>query len=188
MPGEGQGEGSDDVSTEEESTYDLQLMIEPKGIACSCVCGPRTDEWKIPKTVIRRPHKAVAIGTLFDQLAQGTLQGFQLGRRETNDPEFLLTPRAANALVDQITKTIRLSQKAPDELVRIDLPPAVSNLLIQKKGDRSNLPERPEGCFAQIGPVPFFSANRLYLGKKPDWARLDAKAAPAFLHAYAKKA
>ena len=24
-----------------------------------------------------------------------------------------------------------------------------------EKGDRSNLPERPEGCFAQIGPVPF---------------------------------
>jgi len=27
---------------------------------------------------------------------------------------------------------------------------------IEEKGDRSNLPERPEGCFAQIGPVPFF--------------------------------
>ena len=27
------------------------------------------------------------------------------------------------------------------------------------KGDRSNLPERPGGCFAQIGPVPF-SASR----------------------------
>ena len=26
------------------------------------------------------------------------------------------------------------------------------------KGDRSNLPERPGGCFAQIGPVPFFGA------------------------------
>jgi len=26
----------------------------------------------------------------------------------------------------------------------------------REKGDRSNLPERPEGCFAQIGPVPFF--------------------------------
>ena len=25
-----------------------------------------------------------------------------------------------------------------------------------EKGDRSNLPERPGGCFAQIGPVPFF--------------------------------
>jgi hypothetical protein len=27
------------------------------------------------------------------------------------------------------------------------------------KGDRSNLPERPSGCFAQIGPVPFSSAE-----------------------------
>ena len=27
------------------------------------------------------------------------------------------------------------------------------------KGDRSNLPERPGGCFAQIGPVPFPSAT-----------------------------
>ncbi len=26
------------------------------------------------------------------------------------------------------------------------------------KGDRSNLPERPSGCFAQIGPVPFSAA------------------------------
>jgi tRNA-2-methylthio-N6-dimethylallyladenosine synthase len=25
-----------------------------------------------------------------------------------------------------------------------------------KKGDRTHLPERPEGCFAQMGPVPFF--------------------------------
>ncbi|MGA2799069.1 MAG: U32 family peptidase, partial [Thermoguttaceae bacterium] len=147
-------------SADEESTYELRLMIEPKGIACSCVCGPRTDEWKIPKTVIRRPHKAVAIGTLFDQLAQGTLQGFQLGCHETNSPEFLLTPRAANALIDRISNTIRLAQKSPDEMVRIDLPPAVSNLLIP---DEAN-----EG-------------NRLYLGKKPDRARLDAKTAPAFL-------
>jgi collagenase-like PrtC family protease len=158
--GEGQGEGSDEFTDEEESTYDLRLMIEPKGIACSCVCGPRTDEWKIPKTVIRRPHKAVAIGTLFDQLAQGTLQGFQLGRRETNDPEFLLTPRAANALVDQITKTIRLAQKSPDEMVHIDLPTIVSNILIPGQASES---------------------NRLYLGKKPDRARLDTKAAPAFV-------
>ena len=30
----------------------------------------------------------------------------------------------------------------------------------EEKGDRSNLPERPEGCFAQIGPVPFFPGSR----------------------------
>jgi U32 family peptidase len=158
--GEGQGEGGEDFTAEEASAYDLKLIIEPKGIACTCVCGHREEKWNMPKTVIRRPHKAVAIGTLFDQLAQGTLQGFQLGRCETNDPEFLLTPRAANALVDQMTKTIRLAQKPPDEMVRIDLPAAVSNLLIFGKPSNS---------------------NRLSLGKNPDRARLDAKTAPAFL-------
>ena len=35
-------------------------------------------------------------------------------------------------------------------LVRDVLPPPSPG-----KGDRSNLPERPSGCFAQIGPVPF---------------------------------
>jgi U32 family peptidase len=143
-----------------ESTYDLRLTIEPKGIACSCVCGRRTDEWTIPKTVIRRPHKAIAIGVFFDQLDEGTLQGFQLGLRETNDAEFLLAPRAANALVERISSAIRLSKKMPDEMVRIDLPPAVNNLLI--------LGEASE-------------ANRLCLGKKPDRVRMTAKAAAAFL-------
>jgi hypothetical protein len=28
---------------------------------------------------------------------------------------------------------------------------------VREKGDRSNLPERPGGCCAQIGPVPFFT-------------------------------
>jgi hypothetical protein len=160
VPGEGQGEGSDAYAIDEQSTYDLRLMIEPKGIACSCVCGLRAEQWTIPKTVIRRPHKAVAIGTLFDQLDQGTLQGFQLGRRETNDPEFLLTPRAANALTDRISGVIRLAQKSPDEMVHIDLPSAISNRLIPGQASQSN-------C--------------LYLGKKPDRARLDAKDVPTFL-------
>ena len=33
---------------------------------------------------------------------------------------------------------------------------AHTNVSAGEKGDRSNLPERPEGCSAQIGPVPFF--------------------------------
>jgi len=33
---------------------------------------------------------------------------------------------------------------------------AADLLAAWEKGDGSNLPERPEGCLAQIGPVPFF--------------------------------
>jgi len=32
---------------------------------------------------------------------------------------------------------------------------------VDEKGDRSNLPERPRGCFAQIGPVPFFQSRNI---------------------------
>ena len=31
------------------------------------------------------------------------------------------------------------------------------------KGDRSNLPERPGGCSAQIGPVPFSGPSKIQL-------------------------
>jgi collagenase-like PrtC family protease len=159
----GEGTNVDNFPKEEgmdDATYDLQMTVEPKGIACTCSCGLRTEQWKIPKTVIHRANKAVSIGTLFERLEQGSLQGFGLGLGETNDPGFLLTPRAVNGLLDRISGVIRLSQKAPDETVRIDLPPAVSDLL---------------------NPGAPSESNRICLGKKPDRARLDAKDAPGFL-------
>src|SRR6516165_8744158 len=36
------------------------------------------------------------------------------------------------------------------------MPRSSKMALPLKKGDRPHLPERPFGCFAQMGPVPFF--------------------------------
>jgi len=38
-------------------------------------------------------------------------------------------------------------------------------IAVSGKGDRSNLPERPAGCFAQIGPVPFSAGRTLRFSK-----------------------
>jgi putative protease len=150
----------------EEPTYDLSLVVGQKGIACSCVCGRRTEKWSIPKTVVRRAHKATSISAFFNQLAQGMLRGYQLGRRETNAPDFLLVPRAVNALIDRISEVIRLAKKAPDEIVRIDLPPAVRELLTVGETSKE---------------------NRLCLGDTPDRIRLDPNTAADFLrHVQAK--
>ncbi len=68
-----QADDAENTSAESEaaaSTYDLRLMVEAKGIACTCVCGPRTEQWTIPKSVIRRPHKAIGIGAFFEQLGK----------------------------------------------------------------------------------------------------------------------
>ena len=41
-----------------------------------------------------------------------------------------------------------------------------------EKGDRSNLPERPEGCCAQIGPVPFLPRSWTPQYWQVLWSRL----------------
>jgi putative protease len=141
-------------------TYDLEITVAPKGIVCRCTCDAHCVEWTLPKTVVRRQYKAVPIAELFDRLDAETVQKHTLGHRATNDPEFLLVPRAANAIIDRIAGVIRTAQKKPDELVRIELPAAVHELLEK---------DQPSG------------ANRLTLGAGPDRVRLGPRMVASFV-------
>lgn len=140
--------------------YDFEMLVQPQGIVCSCSCGGRREEWTIPKTVVRRAQKAIAIGRLLEHLRELTLQDCRLGRASTNDPDFLLVPRAANALIDRISAVLRMARKTPDQLVRVALPEPVQALL-----------EKTE-------PHP---ENRLPLGEEADRVRLDAQGVASFL-------
>jgi hypothetical protein len=112
----------------------------------------------MPKTVVRR--KAIPVGQVFEQLRGQLLHGHRLDRAVGSDPDFLLVPRAANALVDRISAVIHQARKAPDQQVRVELPAAVELLLEKRK------------------PSP---ANRLTLGTAPNRARVEASAAVEFL-------
>ena len=140
--------------------YDLDVTISGRAIECRCECGGRSFEWSMPKTVIRRPHKAVCLSEVLDGLACQSIQGCRLGRATTNEPAFLMVRRAASALGDRISASIRQARKTLDDPVRIDLPPAVRQQL-----------ERD-------GPA---GANARVLGDAPDRARLEAAAVAAFL-------
>jgi hypothetical protein len=141
-------------------TYDLDISVGPRGVECRCLCGGRTETWTIPRTVVRRAHKAVAVGSLLEHLATVPLQGCRLDRGTTNDPEFLLVARASNALIDRVSAAVRLARKPADDLVRIGLPKTVLAVL-----DKS--PRHPD--------------NQRHLGDPPDRARLEASAVAAFL-------
>jgi hypothetical protein len=93
-------------------TFDLSIFIEPRGILCQFQCEGRSREWTMPKTVVRRVHKALSIDHVFDLLGAGPIVGHQLREAVTNDPEFLLVPRAVNALTERVTKALRQVQKA----------------------------------------------------------------------------
>ncbi len=66
----------------------------------------------MPKSVVRRAYKAVPVDRVFDLLGAGPIIGYQLREAATNDPKFLLVPRAVNALTDRVTKALRQVQKA----------------------------------------------------------------------------
>ena len=52
------------------------------------------------------------VDNVFDILGAGPIVGYQLREAVTNDPEFLMVPRAVNALSDRVTKALRQVQKA----------------------------------------------------------------------------
>jgi collagenase-like PrtC family protease len=155
-PIESDAESSDDIGP----CYDFHIDVGQRAIACRLECADRKFEWTIPKTVVRRPEKALSIDRLFQFLEQSPIRNHQLGRGSTNDPEYLLVPRAGNALVDRISDSIRLALKTPDNLVRVDLPEAVENLLAKAKAS---------------------PANVRTLGEKPDRVRLESRAVAEFL-------
>ena len=141
--------------------FDLEINVTGKSIQCRCRCADQSVEWSMPKTVVRRQHKAISVGQLLEHIEGQTILGYRLGLGTTDDPDFLMVPRAANAYLDRITAIIRQAKKTPTEIVHVDLPDTVQ---------------------AVLEPRELNPANRRTLGQKPDRVRLDAKAVGSFLH------
>jgi hypothetical protein len=117
-------------------------------------------EWSIPKTVVKRAHKAISIGAVVQYLHGEPLRGHQLERASTDDPDFLLVPRASNALINRISTAIHQAVKKSNAPLDFHLPEAVRMVLAP--GD----------------PDP---ANRRTPSDPPDRARVDADDALRFL-------
>jgi len=99
---------------------------------------------------------------------------------------FSASPRPVPRLWEQVRRDFPPAQNPLLDLVHADWFSAkgwfaaqgseleeqfIDSLVAVEKGDRSNLPERPGGCCAQIGPVPFFDSIREELDRlRPDKA------------------
>jgi len=134
-------------------TYEFDMMVGPRAIECRVLAEGRVAEWTIPKTVVRRVRKAVTIGQFLAWLDTQTIRGCRAMRSETNDADFMIVPRAVNALVDRISAEIRLAHKTPNQHVRIPLP---------------------EPVLGRLAPPKPASSNRMSLGQEPDRVRVDA--------------
>lgn len=145
---------------EPQDTYDLVIDVTDKGIVCTCTLAGASTSWTLPKTVVHRANKAITIQKTLDWLKQVPVREHALGKAATNSPEFLLVPRAANALPDQISAAIRQLAKAEDETLRLDIPEELRSALAR--------PQR-------------HPANTRALGDRPDRVRLESRHVAEFV-------
>jgi putative protease len=154
--------GTGQRSRSDRSSYELDIDVLPQGIVCRCHYMGETTEWTMPKTVVHRPHKAVAIGNLLDFLGAQQVQGCELVRGTTNEPAFLMVPRKVNELSTRIAKALQHRQKVHTRLQQMEVPEAVQ---------------------AMFDSCERHPSNRTPLGQAPDRVRLEADAVEAFLAA-----
>ncbi len=128
-----------------DPTFDLSIFIEPQGILCKFQCEGRRQEWSMPRTVVRRAHKAMTVDHVFDLLGAGPIVGYFLREAVTNEPEFLLVPRAVNALTDRVTKALRRVQKTLQKAAKAEAEegPPEDNLAREWREEFEAAAQRP---------------------------------------------
>jgi hypothetical protein len=114
--------------------------------------GERAGEWRLPKTVVRRAERAVALGDFLAGLVGETLHGVTVADASTSTPEALLPPRNANRAVAELSAFLRSRVRAPDDLPDV-LPGGVKTRLVTRLAHPANVHA---------------------LGSRPRWARLSA--------------
>ena len=150
-----------DTVPSEESVYQLEMLAEGPRLQIRCACREHEVQWSVPKTVVRRAHKAISIRALVAYLEVTPVRGHRLARAVTDDPDFLLMPRAVNQLIRRLSAVVHQAGKRRSARLPIELPAAVRRIL--EPGEAN-------------------PANRRSLGDPPDRARLDVRQLESFLH------
>ncbi len=103
----------------------FRFLLSSAGPAISCHLWIDQQElcWQYPKSVIHRAHKAVSAGSLCAQLEGSWIQGVLVESASTDDPEFLLVRRTANAIVDRISAELGRMRRAAARPAPLRLPP-----------------------------------------------------------------
>lgn len=144
------------------SSRAFRFLLSSAGPTLSCHLWVDQQElcWQYPKSVVHRPHKAISAGTFCAQLEGAKIQGRVAESAITDDPDFLLVRRTANAIVDRISAELARLHRAAQRPVAFHLPPEA--LLSEK----------------DLQPT---SVNIRTLGDPPNCVRLHKDQLEAFL-------
>ncbi|MCS7304716.1 MAG: U32 family peptidase [Thermoguttaceae bacterium] len=123
----------------------FRFLLSSAGPAISCHLWIDQQElcWQYPKSVIHRAHKAVSAGSLCAELEGSWIQGVLVESATTDDPDFLLVRRTANAIVDRISTELSRWRRAAVRPVPLSLPP--QSLISEAELEPASVNIRPLG-------------------------------------------
>ncbi len=143
---------------QDETGYALEVSVTDKGISCRCRYNGRSENWRMPKTRIRREKKAVRVDELFSQLRDEPIGDARLAESWSNEPEFMLPPRNVKAVFAAISSFINRvagsGDGGMDALLKAPLPDAMR---------------------AAVAAPPVDPANSRILGERPNQARVSVR-------------
>jgi len=131
---------------------EFHLEVSGPRIRCDLEIEGKSVIWEYPKTVVRRVQKALSAEELCQQIKGRRFQGMFLDTVNTDDPEFMIVPRTANAILERITAEIARVQRAKTRPLEIHLP---------------------EGSLVTAGDLCAASVNNRALGEEPNRVRLS---------------
>ncbi len=142
----------------EAEGYDLEINVTVRGLSCRCRYNGRSDNWRMPKTRIKREKKAVTIDALFSQLRGAPVGEARLGASYSNEPDFMLPPRNIKAIHAAIASFLnRVTGKGGDGVDAVLKAPL------------------PDAMRAALAVPPVDPANRRLLGERPNQARVSVR-------------
>lgn len=109
---------------DETPVFRLRIMIDELGVLCTVSSEKGSEEWRLPKTVIKRRDKALSLHELIEGFKFDPVPGARLEAADTNDPSFLLPPRNYNLVRDRVRSFINRMIKSShdDSLWEVKLP------------------------------------------------------------------
>ena len=100
----------------------LSIMSSNQALECKVEYNDTSEEWTLPKTVIRNESRGLSVADTAGWLEKLQIQGKTLGKFTTDDPDFLISKKTANKIADRISAVIHRITRKSTQTAKNEIP------------------------------------------------------------------
>jgi len=159
------GQAADDATAplpggKGDTDFVFEVSCTGSHICCRLRWNQWETEWRYPKSHVVRPHKAIPVSQLLEAVASRAFHGVRAKELLTDQADYLLVPRTANAIVEHLAAELSRAKRVEH---------------------RQTAWQPPAEVVAWLGPPSHDNPNARTLGSPPNRVRLSAEDVAAFV-------